>query len=85
MTYEVRWKASTRQDLKGLGREAAGRVRTFVERKLAKDPRMGEPLQGRWRPLWRARTGDYRVLYAFSDKELWILVVRIAHRKESYR
>jgi mRNA interferase RelE/StbE len=83
--YQVRWKASTGGDLKRLGREAAVRVRRFVETKLARDPRIGEPLAGRWKPLWRARTGDYRIIYAFSDSELWVLVVRVAHRKEAYR
>ena len=83
--YSVQWKASTGSDLKRLGREAAGRVRRFVEEKLARDPRLGEPLAGRWKPLWRARTGDYRIIYGFSDSELWVLVVRVAHRKEAYR
>jgi mRNA interferase RelE/StbE len=83
--YRVQWKASTGSDLKRVGREAAARVRRFVESKLARDPRLGEPLSGRWKPLWRARSGDYRIIYAFSDTELWILVVRVAHRKEAYR
>ena len=85
MTYEIRWKASTGRDLRRLGREAADQIRRFVESKLAKNPRIGEPLAGRWKPLWRARTGDCRIIYAFSDKELWVLVVRVAHRKEAYR
>ena len=29
--------------------------------------------------------GDYRILYELLDDELVILVVRIAHRRESYR
>ena len=85
MKSRVQWKASTGNDLKRVGREAAVRVRRFVESKLARDPRLGEPLSGRWKPLWRARTGDYRIIFAFSDTELWILVVRVAHRKEAYR
>jgi mRNA interferase RelE/StbE len=29
--------------------------------------------------------GDYRVIYTFNDAELWILVVRIGHRRDVYR
>jgi mRNA interferase RelE/StbE len=35
--------------------------------------------------LWRLRVGDYRIVYTIRDKELIILVVRVAHRKDVYR
>jgi mRNA interferase RelE/StbE len=35
--------------------------------------------------LWRIRVGDYRVVYEIRDKELIVLVVSIAHRREVYR
>src|SRR5436305_7017442 len=34
---------------------------------------------------WRIRVGDYRIVYALRDRELIVLVVRIAHRKDVYR
>ena len=33
----------------------------------------------------RIRVGDYRVLYQVQDDVLFILVVRIGHRKDVYR
>jgi mRNA interferase RelE/StbE len=35
--------------------------------------------------LYRIRIGDYRVIYSIRNKELIIEVIRIAHRRESYR
>ncbi len=35
--------------------------------------------------LWRIRVGDYRVVFAIYDDVLFVLVARIAHRRESYR
>lgn len=35
--------------------------------------------------LYRARSGDYRIVYTIQDEKLIILVVRIAHRKEIYK
>lgn len=34
---------------------------------------------------YRIRIGDYRAIYTINDGDLYILVVRIAHRRESYR
>lgn len=35
--------------------------------------------------LYRIRIRDYRVIYTINDNVLIIEVIRIAHRKESYR
>jgi mRNA interferase RelE/StbE len=36
-------------------------------------------------PTWRIRIGDCRVIYEIHDRELLVLVIRIAHRREAYR
>ena len=33
----------------------------------------------------RVRVGDWRVVYAIRDRQLVVLVIRIAHRREVYR
>lgn len=33
---------------------------------------------------WRARTGDYRVIYEIRDRQLLVLVVTIGHRRDVY-
>jgi mRNA interferase RelE/StbE len=35
--------------------------------------------------LYRLRVGDYRVVYEVRDRELLILIVGVAHRREVYR
>ena len=35
--------------------------------------------------LWRVRVGDWRILYSISDRELIVMVVKVAHRREVYR
>lgn len=34
---------------------------------------------------WRVRVGDYRVLYEIHDRQLRVLVIRIADRRDAYR
>jgi mRNA interferase RelE/StbE len=83
--YALRWKRQAQRDLRSLGKAEADRIRWALESKLAADPRCGEPLRGPGRPMWRFRVGDYRVLYVFNDEEVWILVLRVAHRSSAYR
>jgi mRNA interferase RelE/StbE len=34
---------------------------------------------------YRIRTGDYRILYEINDKEVFVFIFNIMHRKEVYR
>lgn len=53
---------------------------------LATNPRPSgcEKLSGE-EGLYRIRSGDYRVIYQIEDRVLYILVVKIGHRREVYR
>jgi mRNA interferase RelE/StbE len=35
--------------------------------------------------LYRIRVGEWRIVYAIRDRELVVLVLRIAHRRDVYR
>ena len=60
------------------------RIVAAIDR-LAETPHLGTSLKGDLRGLRRIRVGDYRILYEVRDKELVVLVVRIAHRGDAYR
>ena len=83
--YELRWKRAARRDLLAIGRPAAERIREALESRLLLDPRRGEPLRGPGKPLWKFCVGAYRVLYVFDDAQVWVLVVRVAHRGKAFR
>ena len=36
------------------------------------------------KPLYRIRTGDYRIVYAIQDDIITITIVKIGHRKDVY-
>jgi len=87
--FAVRFKRSVARDLRQLDPAARGAVRAAIEGRLAADPRSGKRLTGLRdgdtdRPLWSLRVGDYRVIYVFSDAEVWVLVVRVGHRRGVY-
>ena len=87
---EVRYKRSVAADVRRLDASVRRRIRAAIEERLTADPRCGKRLSGlherqSGRPLWSLRVGDYRVIYAFSDSELWVLMVRVGPRGGVYR
>jgi len=83
--WEVCYKRSVAADVRRLDAPHRRRIRTAIEERLAADPRRGKRLRGlreseSRQPLWTLRVGDYRVIYAFSDSDLWVLVVRVGPR-----
>jgi mRNA interferase RelE/StbE len=88
--WEVRFKRSVAADVRRLDASTRQRVRAAIEERLGADPRAGKRLRGlrergTGRPLWSLRVGDYRVIYVFSDSEVWVLVVRVGPRGRVYR
>ena len=84
MSYSIRIRGSARRELAQLPRETREQIIAAIDA-LGEQPLVGSPLKGGLRGLRRQRVGDYRILYELLDDELVILVVRIAHRRESYR
>lgn len=54
-------------------------------RNLAGDPRPVGSLKLRGSELRRVRVGDYRIIYGVDDESRGVTIVKIAHRRESYR
>ena len=53
--------------------------------KLSQDPRADAVKLRGADDIWRARVGDYRILYRVADDRLLVLVIRIGHRRDVYR
>jgi mRNA interferase RelE/StbE len=52
---------------------------------LVVDPYRVANVKALYGGLYRLRVGDYRIVYGLRDKELVIVLVRVAHRREVYR
>jgi mRNA-degrading endonuclease RelE of RelBE toxin-antitoxin system len=73
-----------RDDIPGLDASIRRRIRTAIETKLPDHPEdHAKPLAYTMERLWTLRVGDWRVVFAMREGELWIL--RIGHRSEVYR
>ena len=89
VTWKIEYATSVRKSVRKLDKQAQRRIRDFLELRLAgtEDPRqLGAALSGtRYHDLWPYRVGDYRIIAEIRDRDIRILIVRIAHRREVYR
>ena len=83
--YTAHIEPAAQRDLDRLDDRTAARVVDAFAR-LREDPRHRgtQKLRGA-EGQWRARGGDYRVLYEIEERERLVRVFRVAHRREAYR
>ena len=83
MGSKVLYKSSVRKDLKRIDPHRQKKILDEIEEELSKDPVAGKRLTGEYDGLFSYRVGDYRAVYTLIPEG--VLILRISHRKESYR
>lgn len=71
------------RDIPRLDPPTRKRIQVAIERKLQEHPEASaKPLAYTKQRLWSLRVGDWRVVFALREKEVWIL--KIGHRRDVY-
>jgi len=85
-SYRVVLKRSAAREIESIDQKKTRQQIVKRIEQLASDPRPPgcEKLSGR-HDRYRIRQGPYRILYEIKDEELWVFVVKVAHRREVYR
>ena len=84
MAYRVEIENRCLRELKKLDRRAVLRAFELIKKTIARDPRAGKALAGRYKGLFSWRFSSYRVVYEIQEKRLVIVVLRISNRKDVY-
>ena len=83
--YRIDFKPSAEKSLAKLPTGLQKRIVRAVEL-LAATPRPhGVVKMAGDENLWRIRAGDFRVVYEIHDSVLFVMVLRVGHRREIYR
>jgi mRNA interferase RelE/StbE len=85
MPYRLTIERAAAKALESLDAGAYRRVRAALAGLMAEPRPSGCKKLAGADDLWRIRAGDWRIVYAILDRELVVLVVRAAHRREVYR
>lgn len=87
MSWTIEFERAAAREFRKLESQARRRIRGFLEQRIltGENPRAaGKPLRGKHSGLWRYRVGPFRVIVDIQDDRMTILVVRVAHRRDSY-
>ena len=86
MKYKIEFSRPTEKQLESIPKSDVKKILKRAE-KLASDPFPNgyEKLKGSDIEIYRVRQGDYRILYTVQEEKLFILIVKIGHRREVYR
>ena len=82
--YRIELKRSAAKELARIPKRDIHKIIARI-RRLADDPRPPGSRKLSGQEEYRIRQGSYRILYLIEDDVLTVYVVRIAHRKRSYR
>jgi len=82
--YEIIFRNPAKRFLKSLDNQFQKRILEKIE-KLKNNPRIGKPLTGNLKGLWRLRQDNYRIVYRIRDQELIIYVLNIGDRGGIYK
>lgn len=82
MTYRITLVPAAARQLRNRDSQARRRIQAALDL-LSADPRPPAATQlvggsGEW----RARTGDYRIVYEIEDEQVLVLLLRVGHRRE---
>ena len=85
MKYQIEFTPLAERQFKGFSRDIQIRLKKKID-SLSDNPRPSgvQKLAGE-EDFYRIRIGDYRVIYQIRDKILFILILKIGHRREVYR
>ena len=86
MSWNITFSKPALKQLKKLDATVQSRIKKAVYDKLLPNPKACLiPLVGDLSGFYKFRVGDYRLLCRKDDEELTVLVVKVKHRKESYK
>jgi len=83
LVYEVFILPRAQKELANLPKQNYARVRDLIST-LADNPRPTGCKKLTGREGWRARSGDYRVIYEIDDRNKRVIVLDVGHRKDIY-
>ncbi len=84
MKYEIIFKKPAKRFLKKLDKQKQKRILKKIT-KLKNNPKLGCPLIGNLKGLWKLRIGKYRVLYNIIQSKLIIQILDIGPRRNIYK
>ena len=82
--YKIFFKKSVWKDFKFIPDKDLTKILIRIE-SLGENPRQSGCKKLSRQEKYRLRYGRYRIIYSIQDEDLFILIVKVGHRKNVYR
>jgi mRNA interferase RelE/StbE len=82
--YKIIFRKSVAQDMSKIPNRDLRRILTAID-SLSEEPRPSGAEKLSTQEKYRGRQGNYRIIYEINDKEVFVIVVKVGHRKNVYR
>lgn len=84
--YEIFITPHAKRDLKKLEKKDAEQISDKLDELVAGNQNLDiTPLEGSSEPIYRLRTGKFRIIYQVWKHKITVAVIEVGHRKEIYR
>jgi mRNA interferase RelE/StbE len=83
-TYKVILSTRAKRDFKKLDAKIKKRILPALIA-LGQDPFLGKKLKKKFKGCFSIRAWPYRIVYYVEREKILVVVIRIRHRKDSYR
>lgn len=87
MSYKIELSDVALKNLRKMDISARKQILVYLRDVLAKveNPRLlGKALTGNLEGFWRYRTGHFWIICKIDDRQLVVIILKIAHRKDVY-
>jgi mRNA interferase RelE/StbE len=86
MNWIVEFTKDSSKQIQSLDKQIQTRIRDAIVKKLIVNPTIYlEQLTGDKKGFYKFRVGEYRLICSKEEKKLLIMVMKVKHRRESYR
>jgi len=85
MTYKIVIENKALAELATLPKKVQRQIANKIDQLAINARPSGCKMLRKCKSLYRIRSGDYRIIYQIREKQVLVLVVRIAHRKDVYK
>ncbi|MCI0329960.1 MAG: type II toxin-antitoxin system RelE/ParE family toxin [candidate division Zixibacteria bacterium] len=85
MTYRILFTRRAKKDYEALPDAIRPRILAALDEIVRAPFEEGKPLKGEFKGCFSHRMGNYRIVYQIQSRQIIVLVLTIAHRKEVYR
>lgn len=84
MQYHVELSKEAQKSLAKADVSMQGKILRALDA-LAEDPFIGKKLHGELKDYWTLRAWPFRIVYKIREKQLFVCILAIKHRKDAYR